>query len=38
MKPGQHAGSACDLLHDGFLFGFFFDPEDGGDMIIRNVC
>jgi hypothetical protein len=20
-----------------FLLGFFFDPEDGGDMFLRNV-
>jgi hypothetical protein len=28
---------ACHLLHTGFLLGFFFDPEDGGDMFLRNV-
>jgi hypothetical protein len=22
----------------GFLLGFFFDPEHGGDMFLRNVC
>jgi hypothetical protein len=21
----------------GFLLGLFFDPEDGGDMFLRNV-
>jgi hypothetical protein len=21
----------CYLIHAGFLFGLFFDPEDGGD-------
>jgi hypothetical protein len=21
----------------GFLFGLLFDPEDGGDMFLRNV-
>jgi hypothetical protein len=21
-----------------FLLGFFFDPEDGGEMFLRNVC
>jgi hypothetical protein len=21
-----------------FLFGVFSDPEDGGDMLLRNVC
>jgi hypothetical protein len=25
------------LLHTGFLFHLFFDPEDGGDMFFRNV-
>jgi hypothetical protein len=24
-------------FHDGFLRGLFFDPEDGGDMKLRNV-
>jgi hypothetical protein len=24
-------------FHAGFFFGFFFDPEDGGDMFLRNV-
>jgi hypothetical protein len=28
---------SCYLLHAGFLFGLFFDPEDGGDMFFRNV-
>jgi hypothetical protein len=27
-------GSACYLLHAGFLLGLFFDPEDGGDMFL----
>jgi hypothetical protein len=22
----------------GFLLGLFFDPEDGGDMFLLNVC
>jgi hypothetical protein len=29
--------SACYLLHVGFLLGWLFDPEDGGDMFLRNV-
>jgi hypothetical protein len=23
--------------HAGFLFGLFFNPEDGGDIFLRNV-
>jgi hypothetical protein len=30
-------GSAFYLLHAGFLLGLFFEHEDGGDMILRNV-
>jgi hypothetical protein len=26
------------LLHAGFFRGSFFDPEDGGDIFLRNVC
>jgi hypothetical protein len=29
-------GSACHLLHAGFLLDLFFDPEDGGEMFFRN--
>jgi hypothetical protein len=29
--------SACHLLHAGFLNGIVFDPEDGGNMFLRNV-
>jgi hypothetical protein len=32
MKP-----IACYLLHFDFLLGLFFDPENGGDMFLRNV-
>jgi hypothetical protein len=28
----------CCLLHAGFLVGLIFDPEDGGDIFLRNVC
>jgi hypothetical protein len=29
--------SACYLLHASFLIDLFFDPEDGGDMYLRNI-
>jgi hypothetical protein len=29
----RKAASCCT----GFLLGIFFDPEDGGDMFLRNV-
>jgi hypothetical protein len=29
---------ACYLLHAGFLLSLFFDPEDDGDMLLRNVA
>jgi hypothetical protein len=35
--PRNTSGSLCYLLHVGFLLGLFFDPEDGGDMFLRNV-
>jgi hypothetical protein len=25
------------FFHVGFLFGLFFDPEDGGDIFLQNV-
>jgi hypothetical protein len=25
------------IIHAGFLFGSFFDPEEGGAMFLRNV-
>jgi hypothetical protein len=28
------ANFACRLLHAGFLFGSFLDPEDGGDSFL----
>jgi hypothetical protein len=33
----QRGGSACNRFHAGFLLGLFFDPEDGGDIILPNV-
>jgi hypothetical protein len=26
------------IHHAGFLLGLFFDPGDGEDMFLRNVC
>jgi hypothetical protein len=28
---------ASCVLHAGFFLGLFFDPEDGADMLLRNV-
>jgi hypothetical protein len=36
-KPGSKQSSASYLFHGGFLLGLFFEPEDGGDMFLRNV-
>jgi hypothetical protein len=33
MKQVASSSAYC-LLHVGFLLGFFFDPEDGGNMNI----
>jgi hypothetical protein len=35
MKAGGWKFATCFQV--GFLFGIFFDPEDGGDMSLRNV-
>jgi hypothetical protein len=32
-----HQSSVCYLFHDGVLVGLFFDREDGGDVLLRNV-
>jgi hypothetical protein len=31
------ACSACYQFHADFFLGLFFEPEDGGDMFLRNV-
>jgi hypothetical protein len=33
-----HSLQANIMLHPGYLLGLFFDPEDGGDMFLLNVC
>jgi hypothetical protein len=33
----KQVGSACCPFHAGFLFGLFFDSEDGGDIFLRNI-
>jgi hypothetical protein len=34
---GRSVSHACYLLHADFLLGLSFDPEDGGEMFLRNV-
>jgi hypothetical protein len=34
----KQIASLCCLLHADFLLGLFFDPEDEGDIFLRNVC
>jgi hypothetical protein len=37
-KPSKKPASrARYLAHAGLLFGFFFDPENGGNMFLQNV-
>jgi hypothetical protein len=36
-KLWPQAGSACGLLHAGFLFDLLFEPDDGGDVFFRNI-
>jgi hypothetical protein len=38
IKPARsRCCSVCHLLHSGFLLGLFFDPENGSDMLLRNI-
>jgi hypothetical protein len=32
------AARRATYFHSGILLGLFFDPEDGGDIFIRNVA
>jgi hypothetical protein len=34
----KEATSRAIMLSAYFMFGLFFDPEDGGDILLRNVC
>jgi hypothetical protein len=36
-KENRESCSTCYLLNTGFMLVLFFDPEDGGDMFLRNV-
>jgi hypothetical protein len=33
----HHQALPATFFHAGFLLGLFFDLEDGGDMLLRNV-
>jgi hypothetical protein len=35
--PCNPCNSACYLLHANFLRGLIFDPEYGGNMLLRNA-
>jgi hypothetical protein len=41
LKINRHFGETCHsawcLLYAGFLFGLFFDPEDGGNIFLAEV-
>jgi hypothetical protein len=33
----KEGGKQTTYFYIGFLLGLFFDPENGGDMFLRNV-
>jgi hypothetical protein len=33
----KHKAFTCELFHAGFLYDLLFNPENGGDMFLRNV-
>jgi hypothetical protein len=37
-KPRKQAGLSSHLLHVGFLLGLFSDPENGGNIFLRDIC
>jgi hypothetical protein len=36
-KPNKESAVLATCFHAGFLLVFFFEPEDGGDIFLRNV-
>jgi hypothetical protein len=37
VENQQTFRSACYLVHARFFLGLFFDPENGGEVLLRNV-
>jgi hypothetical protein len=37
MSPDVSVENVATCIQAGFLLGFFFDPEDGGNMFLRNI-
>jgi hypothetical protein len=41
IRQARNQHDTCSKLnylrHAGFLLGFFFHPDDGGNMFLRNV-
>jgi hypothetical protein len=37
VKPLGFKGLFSTCFHTGFLLALFFDPEDAGNMFLRNV-
>jgi hypothetical protein len=33
----EELAELATCFHGGFLLGLFFNPEDGGDIFLRNV-
>jgi hypothetical protein len=38
QEGSKQSSSACYLFHACFLLCILFDPEDGGDIFLQNVC
>jgi hypothetical protein len=37
LKGNRHRALLAICFHADFLLSLFFDPEDGGDIFLRNV-